>query len=231
MAEFQLGSLSNTPTLSRNSVGDRDTSDLYSFSLDNTSDLNISLTGLRADADLRVYRDTNNNHVIDDSDTFVGGSSLGGSFDDSINLASQAAGDYLVEVYQFSGNTRYNLRLSTADPSNLIATEENVGNLNGTRNISGFIDNGDTSDIYSFRLSEGRNFSLSLTGLSADADVRLIRDSNRNMTIESGEVIASSTAGGSFSESINQFLSSGTYYVQVYQFGEASTSYDLSLTA
>lgn len=237
MAEFQLGSLSNTPTVSNNFVGNSDRSDTYSFTLTDTSDLNLSLTRMSADADLRVYRDTNNNGVIDSSDTFVANSTLGGSLNDSINLASQAAGNYLAEVYQYSGNTSYTLRLSTADPSNTIAFEENIGNLNGTRNFSGWIDDSDTSDIYRFKLTEGRNFSLSLTGLSADADVRLVSDFNGNGIIEpndvyaGGEVLAVSRFGGSTDESINQYLSEGIYFVQVYQYDAANTSYNLSMTA
>jgi hypothetical protein len=62
---------------------------------------------------------------------------------------------------------------------------------------------------------------LSLTGLSADADVQLLNSS--------GGVIFSSTAGGTTSESITHQLSAGTYYVRVYQYS-GNTNYTLSLT-
>jgi hypothetical protein len=66
------------------------------------------------------------------------------------------------------------------------------------------------------------NFSLSLTGLSADADVQLLNSS--------GGVITRSQAFGNTSESITRQLSAGTYYARVYQFS-GNTMYNLSLNA
>jgi hypothetical protein len=238
MAEFTLGSLSGTPVVASNFVGDSDTQDIYSFTLDSIGSINLALTGLSADADVRLYQDTNNNGVIDiGTDRFVSSSARGGSNDDSINVEAQAAGDYLVDVYRFStNNTNYDLRLSTTSTytaSNLLPTETEVGNLNGTETFYGSVGENDTADVYHFILDSARDFSLSLTGLSSDADVRLIQDRNSNLVVDAGEVIASSTAGSTFSESINEFLSTGEYFVEVYQY-TANTdfnSYTLSLTA
>jgi hypothetical protein len=237
MAEFNLGTLSNTPIIASNFVGNSDTQDTFSFSLDDTGTINLALTGLSTDADVQLYRDNNNNGVIDvDTDTYITGSFRGGSSDDTINVESQAAGDYLVQVYQFSGDTKYDLRLSTTStyaPSNLLPTETEVGILSGTQTFNDSVGENDTADVYHFILDSARDFSLSLTGLSSDADVRLIRDSNSNLAVDEGEVIASSTAGSTFSESINQFLTAGEYFVEVYQFTPNTdfNNYTLSLTA
>ncbi len=80
----------------------------------------------------------------------------------------------------------------------------------------------DTNDYYRFTVGSQSNFSLGLTGLTADADVQLLNSA--------GSVITSSSLSGSSSESINTQLSTGTYYVRVFPFS-GDTSYNLSLNA
>ncbi|MCZ8117195.1 MAG: PPC domain-containing protein, partial [Microcystis sp. LE18-22.4A] len=81
---------------------------------------------------------------------------------------------------------------------------------------SDFVGSTDTNDYYRFSLGTSSNFSLNLTGLSADADVSLL-DSN-------GSVITSSTNDGNISESITRQLNAGTYFVLVYPYS-GSTNY------
>jgi hypothetical protein len=238
MAEFTLGTLSSTPTVSSNFVGSSDTSDLYSFTLSSAGNINLALTGLSADADVRLYRDVNNNGLIDSSDTYISGSARGSNYDDSINVESQAAGQYLVQVSQFSGDTKYDLRLSTtsgySDPSNLLPTETEVGTLSGTRTFYDSVSKTDTADVFHVALN-GSSLSVSLTGLSSDADVRVIHDINSNLVVDAGEVIGISAAGSNSPESIslNNLVAGDNYFVEVYQYATNITnnSYTLTLTA
>lgn len=72
----------------------------------------------------------------------------------------------------------------------------------------------DTTDVYHFSVVDtGIDFSLSLTGLTADADVRLIQDTNSNgiVDIDSSEVVDSSTFGSTTKE-ISAFLNPGNNY-------------------
>ncbi|MFM7714291.1 MAG: PPC domain-containing protein, partial [Microcystis sp.] len=87
---------------------------------------------------------------------------------------------------------------------------------------SDFVGSTDSNDYYRFSLGDTSDFSLNLTGLSADADVSLL-DSN-------GRVITKSTNGGTSNESITRQLNAGTYYVRVYP-RSGSTNYNLSLSA
>lgn len=103
-----------------------------------------------------------------------------------------------------------------------LGTAVNVGTLNGTRTFNDSVSVVDVNDYYRFNIASQGNFSLALTGLSADADVSLL-DSN-------GGVITSSTKGGSSSESINRTLNAGNYYAKVYRYS-GNTNYSLSLTA
>lgn len=103
-------------------VGDTDTVDTYAFSLPDfgfgqaggdTAVVNISLTGLISDADIRVIKDFNNNHIVDSGEV-IGSSTNGSNFSELIEqIGITGPGDYFVQVYQYSGNTNYQLNFET----------------------------------------------------------------------------------------------------------------------
>ena len=97
------------------SPGGIDTIDWYKFTLTAPCpSLNVRLAGLSANADLQVYRDTNNNHVVN-SGELLGSSNNPGTAHDVVNLSSQPAdNNYYVRVNRVSGETSYTLTL-TAD--------------------------------------------------------------------------------------------------------------------
>lgn len=246
MADFDLD-LSGTPFEDSNNLQAIGTTWNANFNLASTSNLNVVLEVFPqsfdadaergdGDADLRLYQDTDNNGEFNSSiDLLIGSSTLGGDSDESINLESVAAGNYVVEAYMVSGdNINLDLSLSTSDPSNLLPTEVEVGTLNDTQTFTDFVDSTDTADVYHFSVVDTAiNFSLSLTDLSADADVRLIQDTNNNgiVDVDLDEVIASSTFGSTTSDEISAFLNLGeNYFVQVYQHS-GDTDYTLGLTA
>ncbi|HCQ20941.1 MAG TPA: peptidase [Anabaena sp. UBA12330] len=105
---------------------------------------------------------------------------------------------------------------------NTLATARAVGTLTATQSFSDWVGSVDTNDYYKFNVGTQSNFSLSLTGLSADADVELLNSS--------GIRIAISQNCGTTSESITRQLSAGTYYARVYPYS-GDTTYGLSLNA
>ena len=235
-ATVNLGTLTNTPVTRNNfSVSADDPQDVFEFRLNQTSNINIAVTDITAgdDADLTLFRDSNFNGVFDSADQEIASSFRGGNNDDSINLADQVTGLYFAQVERFapdsSGSVSYDIALSTSDPSNILHTEEDFGNLSADRSRSGFVGNTDTTDTYEFSIGLFEGVDISLTGLSSDADLRVIQDSNNNGLVDStDEVIGTSTRGGSLSESISDIDLSGDYFVQVYQFS-GDTSYTLNL--
>jgi trimeric autotransporter adhesin len=87
-------------------------------------------------------------------------------------------------------------------------------------------------DTYRFTLTQSSQVNLSLTGLGANANIALIKDTNANNLVDNGEVLASSTNLGSLAELVNQAgLAAGTYFVQVALESGTSTSYSLNLAA
>ncbi len=98
--------------------------------------------------------------------------------------------------------------------------------LNITPNLQSFSDSLsplDTSDYYSFSLGSRSSFNLSLNGLSANADAELL---NSN-----GEVLQTLAQLGTNSESLFTTLNAGSYYIKVYSGVEATTDYNLNLSA
>src|SRR3712207_2843423 len=96
---INLGTLSSTPTpVQHHSVNTSEPYDIYRFNLASDGNINLSLTGMSADADVVLYRDINNNGVIDEGvDTSIQSSTWGSNHDEAINVVAEA-GNYLAKV-------------------------------------------------------------------------------------------------------------------------------------
>ncbi|KAF3888584.1 MULTISPECIES: C2 family cysteine protease [Nostocales] len=100
--------------------------------------------------------------------------------------------------------------LNTSLSINITATPQTFAGSLGRRN---------SDDCYSFSLSGRSSLSLSLDGLSADADLQLL-DSN-------GSIIAGSHNRHNTVESLGITVGAGTYYIEVSRIGIANTPYNL----
>ena len=129
--------------------------------------------------------------------------------------------------------TRSASELNFSAPGHSLSTARNiVGVENGSISLTDFVGLGDSNDFYRFEINTKSNFNLRLDGLTADADVRLIQDINRNGVFDLGETIDSSLESGTIPDVINvSNLAPGTYYVQVYSFLNNSTNYNVNLSA
>lgn len=87
-------------------ISDYNTADTYAFSLGYFEGVNINLSGLSSDLDLRLIADINNNRIVDAGEELVR-SVNAGTYPDSITLDD--AGNYFLQVYQFSGSSSYTL--------------------------------------------------------------------------------------------------------------------------
>lgn len=236
--DTNVGVLGSSPVSYTDSVSTNDSEDLFGFTMGSAGNFNASLTGISGgDVDMRLIRDSNNNGIVDVGDEVVR-SQAGSTNDEAINIRNLAAGNYFLQTYLFSGsNVNYTLKMSNTgssgfSPSNLLPTETNVGVVAGSTTRFDSVDTNDAADTFRFGISSSRTVNISLTGLSDDADIRLIRDINNNGIVDGGEVIATSTAGGTTSENISAFLSPGNnYFAQVYLFpSTGSTSYSLTIS-
>lgn len=210
---YDLGNFTAPVTLS-GSISNTDTQDFYRLSLTATTLLNVQMTGLTADADLRL---------LDSQGTTLVKSSASGSANESLTR-SLAAGVYYLRVYQFSGNTAYQLSLSigTASSNTTMATATNLGTLTGTRQATGYVGSGHTDEYFKFNFTAKHKLTATLSGLTADADLELL-DST-------GHVLIKSNKRGTVNDLFSKDLNSGTYYLHVVRYS-GDTSYNLSLTA
>jgi hypothetical protein len=233
-----LGNINLPPTFGRITITDavsvtNDVSDIYAFSLTSGSRTQITLSALAADADIRLIQDANNNGRIE-SNEVLRVSEFAGTRNDTIDLSSLAIGDYFIEVSAYSGSTNYRLDISATptDTGSTISTASELGILNGNRTIPGTIGiGGDPSDLYRFRLTNDSSLQIDLTGLSSDADLYLIQDTNNNGLIDTGEILGRSILFGNSAEKISLTnLRSGTYFIEVSQY-IGQSAYNLSITA
>lgn len=232
----QIGVLAGQRSFLGN-VSSTDLSDYYRFQLNAPSDLVVTLTGMTSDADIYLIRDFNNNGLVDAGET-LGRSLRAGTQSELINLNNLAAGNYFVHVDQFSGRTNYTLTLNADAAGETLSTARNIGILNSSRSYRDFVGTIDTAsntvdlnDVYRFSLSTTSNVALNLTGLSADADLYLIRDFNNNGVVDAAEVLGRSIFSSTTNESITRTgLLAGNYFVLVAQYS-GSTNYTLNLEA
>jgi hypothetical protein len=228
---FNLGNIAAATTIFPNNVSSFDSIDTYKFTIGDNRNLNLSLTGLSNNADIKL---------LDSTGREVAFSKNLASLDEVINLGDKPAGTYYAQVISVDGaNTNYTLGLSTNDrnsdarASNLLPIEAELGNLNGNVNLSGTnLGKNDTSDVIHFSvLGTNKTLGVLLDGLSADADIRIIRDNNGNRVFDAADtLVGSGQESGNTSEQFNVALpSSGDYFAQVYQWS-GETNYNLSLT-
>ena len=87
----------------------------------------------------------------------------------------------------------------------------------------------DPNDYYSFKLTRTSSFTLSLTGLSANADVQVLTSTGAIATDTDSSPL-SSTNTGTLTESINAILDPGTYYIRVFPGPASNPSNPLTTT-
>ncbi len=231
---YDVGNLTASPISKNNyNVSVSDPIDVFEFNLTADSTIHLNLHGISIgdDADLMLYED-NGNGIFDSGDLLVTSSTAAGNNDDIINYRG-SEGTYFAQVSRYAagsiGDVSYDLDLSTTSggASNLLGAEFVVGDINShTPDQFGFVGDTDTTDTYSFSLGLFEGVDIQLTGLTSDADIRLIEDFNSNGIVDAGEVIDESFFAGSSSENITLEFS-GDYLLQVYQYS-GDTNYTLA---
>jgi serine protease len=92
-----------------------------------------------------------------------------------------------------------------------------------SQTVTDSIDAADPYHLYEFTLSSSSGLHMSLSGMSANAEMQLLSDR--------GQVLQSSTNGSTSDETIDRILDPGTYFIEIYPFDAASTAYNLRVSA
>ncbi|MGK7921636.1 MAG: PPC domain-containing protein [Trichodesmium sp.] len=216
-----IGTLDKNGYDNSDSVSRRDRKDFYKFSVNSRGRVEIDLSDLSDNADLYLHNSRGK---------AIKKSRRGGSTSESISRILNP-GDYYVQVKSRSkwDSTDYDLELNFSElpPDNAGNNKRKarkLGSLSGSESYNDFVGKGDRLDFYRFTLDGERDVDISLDGLSGNADLHLWKKGSRG-------VFGRSTNSGSSSESINESLGAGTYYLRVKSKGGAGTDYSLSLEA
>ncbi len=246
-----LGSVGRTPTETGTylEAGFYE-NDVYQFELEEAGDLNISLYSSPGDdADLELYRDSNDNGFLDAEDEFIAGSYNGADSEDVIDHDGATIDTYFTRVSYHDGGydnyLDYDLSLYTEEPveeGNLYdyTTYFDLGYVGRTPTETGtYLEQGYyENDIYQFALDEIGDLDISLHDLSTgdDADLELYHDSNSNGILDANdELVSGSYNGGDSDDSIRYDNAAvGDYFTRVYYFDggdDGIIDYNLTLFA
>ena len=247
---LDAGNISRTQRRYRGQVGGSDSADYYRVDLSEGGSVKLAASGISGDVDLQLF---NSNGVA------IAKSTNDGKANESINQ-TVAAGTYFVQVSPFSNaKSNYTLDISsnytgqssnpvpssgstsssspspnpapttnlTGDPGNALGSAEvkSSAAFSRTQQV-----NKDDQDFYRFNVGQSGVFTANLTGLSGDADVKLIQDKNNNGSVDQGEVLGWQWEWGTGNENIRRFLSAGNYFVEVMGYGTEMKNYTLNTT-
>jgi hypothetical protein len=229
------------PRTFNQSVGTFDSDDYYRFSIPRTglfnledNQFNLTLDGLTGDADVQLIADFNNNGLANQNE-IIATSQQGANNIETLSATIAGGQDYIVRVFSVSGDTNYRLTFAPTQiqrvPTLLgttIAQDQDLGIVSVPERVNDFVGDEDPQDFYQFTLPTASRVGLVLDNLTADADLQLIQDANNNGTVDTGEILGSSTAGGISQELLTRELPQGTYLMNVSQF-RGNSNYNLTL--
>jgi membrane-associated phospholipid phosphatase len=220
--ETSIGALVDNRAFT-NTLSSLNPTDTFSFSLSSTQNVLLN-----ANANFQLFRASSINGSLETTEAIARSAITSGS-NQAISQAL-TPGNYIINVAQTPGTTtNYTLRLATNNPTQTY----DVNALYGPQTFSGTVGTNNAIDLYRFRLDTRSDLQIRLRGLSADADLVLGADRNRNGVFDDGEEITRSNRYRNFDELINRTgsnaLAAGEYLVQVKQFS-GDTHYRLDLT-
>ncbi|MBD2102024.1 SBBP repeat-containing protein [Leptolyngbya sp. FACHB-261] len=209
-----LGRLTG-PRSYTNFVGNPDSVDYYRFNVGVRSTFNLTLNGLRNNANVQLLSGQGN---------VLQASNRPGANPEIINRTLNA-GLYYIRVSQGVRNTAYGLNLNASpDPGNNLPAARPLGVSSTPTSYADFVGVTDPNDYYRFSLAETSDCALTLSSMGANANLQLLNGS--------GAVLQSSNNLGRATESISRNLGAGDYYIRVFSGGVGvNTRYTLGATA
>jgi Calx-beta domain/RTX calcium-binding nonapeptide repeat (4 copies) len=227
-------------------VGNTDPLDYYKFSLTNTQNIQLLLSGVtQSYLDPYIYQDKNNNGLIDTGEELY--SDYASTSRNGVINTTLGAGTYYVGIRQdpssLNVNSNYSLQLSATvappsiaiDPGSTFGTAYNIGNLAGIQQFKEFVGTVDPLDYYKFSLTNTNTIKFALTGITQNyLNLAVYQDRNSNGVLDANELILDDYAGPSRNGEINVTLGAGNYLVGVRQdpsYSNVNSNYSLLLSA
>lgn len=208
-------SISDKPTIEKQTVGESDPEDFYRFELKTTSNLGLDITGLKADGKAEI---------LDLKGNIVSVSTPNGKNKQSID-SSLTAGTYFIRVAQSQDKSDYTLSVTAKADGNTRQSAQNITVSPEVTNFSGSITTQEPNKYYRFELDKPSSLKLNLTGLTANADIKLLDSQGK-------EINNSKNLGNKAEALTSPSLNAGVYYIQILAgVTGAKTSYNLQVSA
>ncbi|MEG4573861.1 Calx-beta domain-containing protein, partial [Microcoleus sp. N3A4] len=118
---------------------------------------------------------------------------------------------------------------------NTLSTARDIGTFNGTQTFNDFVGSADIDDFHSLNVTVPSELTITLTDLSADADLLFVEDTNGNGVVDNSdgfnsfEILGFSGELGTTSEKIQGISEPGKYFIWVKSY-EGNTNYNLAVT-
>ncbi|HEX4797229.1 MAG TPA: PPC domain-containing protein [Humisphaera sp.] len=212
---LNTGALIGTKTY-KDFVGTVDTDDYYAFTLPASANITAGISGLGDNADIEL---------LDSNGVLISNSINTGITADKISK-TLGAGKYYVHVLSASPATNYLLTLTGAiidGAGNTTTAAKNVGTLGLPLSFNDWVGSADANDYYKFAVSVKSDLTVTLSGLTANADLQLLNSA--------GTLIVASANTGTTADKIVRTIDVGTYFVRVFPVGSTSAAYSLSITS
>ena len=225
-------SLSGRPETIRGRLESNEFSDFYRFKVRSSSTVEVGLSGLKRNANVSLYRLTKPFQKVRQrlgGESFeslpskrvnrflnrVGNSRRPGKNKEAIEQSVES-GTYLVRIFSRSRKgTRYRLSV-VSSPQTTDLSELSAMPLTLSSTVQESLERDNPINLYEFALADRQRVNFDLSGLGADANLRLL-------DVERKEIAHSSNVG-IVQESITKNLRQGTYFLEV---SGDSTSYRL----
>ena len=236
---FDLGVV-DTNVLVEDSVSLEDEGDVYEFTVEEAGEYTFNLDGFTSDLGFLIVNSEDIGADGLPTDTVTGSNNPGTEAETS--TAELDPGTYYATVISLEEDaveTDYSFSFGTgaatetgaeiiappSDPGSTVEDSFDVGSLSGTFSVAestgteGVVE--DISDVYEFTVDEAGEYSITLDGMSANADLFLVTGD---------EVIAISETTGTEADEIVEELEPGTYYAGVVPIDDVSTDYVLTFS-
>ncbi|WP_413176237.1 pre-peptidase C-terminal domain-containing protein [Anabaena azotica] len=216
----KLGVLNGSQSLNEFVSPTNDSLDIFEFNLPEYSNFNVALSGMTAPISMKLL-DYNQN-IIKNYDP-----STPGSFEILQNLP---AGNYYIAIGSKWADTAYTLTTRAySDVEKYIDFSQSIS-TNEVHTRTGWVGDIDVHDFIPFKISSGGNIKLDLTGLTANANLRLLYypegtyesvplygNSIDPAFVSKLSVVQASYNLGSNPESISHYLDKpGKYFIHIY---------------
>lgn len=224
-----MGRLGRRKTV-RDFVGRRDTRDVYKFRTYAGQTIDLRLSGKSSTVSLELFFDADaNGKVLASESVQLAGPD--GTLSRRITEPDSQAGTYYVVVSQPKGSNNYALTFHGVDDDRL-ADAQAVGDISTNPSFTGTVGGGDPEDFYRFTLTTRTEVSVALSGLTADVDLQIVRDIDRDGRIEEdlGEVLGESTLEGTTGELVTLRLDAGTYFARVIPVRNVPADYTITFS-